>query len=268
MADDGGESGGEATSAGDGAAESSGEGGAAKVQEYTAPEGVPVKFFDVTTGDIDHGAWGKSTKSLEGKLRTSKADMKKVVTEEFNTARLANRPESADDYALQVPESVKMPEGFEFTFNEKDPSIKAWREMVHELGGNQDMFDQGVSMYINSQLNSMPDYETEVAALGEQGLERAEAVNLWAQANLTEDTYAALESFAVTAKGIEALEEIMEKSGEPAFSPSDFDNTGVSKATLEDLQTKQADPRYWDVNKRDPKFVREVDAGFEKLYSS
>ena len=90
---------------------------------------------------------------------------------------------------------------------------------------------------------------------------------MWAKANLTEDTYSALESFAVSAKGIEALEEIMIKSGEPAFSPTDA--TGqIDSDTLLELQAKQADPRYWDVNKRDPRFVREVDQGFERLYGS
>ena len=90
---------------------------------------------------------------------------------------------------------------------------------------------------------------------------------MWAKANLTEDTYAALEHFAVTAEGIEALEEIMSKSGEPVFSPPG-DGGRVDEDTLFELQAKQADPRYWDVNKRDPRFVREVDQGFERLFGS
>ena len=241
-------------------------GGVAKMQEHIAPDGVPSKFFDITTGDIDHASWGKSTKELEGKLRTKSEEMRQSIEDEYMQEIIAGRPETPDDYELKVPDSVQMPEGMEFTFNENDNSLKEWRNMVHEMGGDQEMFEKGLSMYINSQIGAIPDFDTELAALGESGPERANAVNMWAKANLSEDTYSALEQFAVTAKGLEALEEIMTKTGEPAFSPANFDNTGASGDTLADLQAKQADPRYWDVNKRDARFVREVDAGFEKLF--
>ena len=248
------------------AAESTG-GPGSKVETHVAPAGVPAKFFDVTNGNIDHENWGKSTKELEGKLRTSKADMKAALTDEINIERLSKRPETVDGYKLEVPKGVELPEGQEWTFNEKDPMLGFWREFVHENGGDQEMFDKGLSAYINSALSQVPDYQAEVDSLGENGLDRCNAVNMWAKANLTEDTYSALESFAVSAKGIEALEEIMIKSGEPAFSPSDA--TGqIDSDTLLELQAKQADPRYWDVNKRDPRFVREVDQGFERLYGS
>jgi hypothetical protein len=265
---DSGDGGAAAAEAGDGAP--AGDSGAAgnKVTEHTAPDGVPSKFFDVTNGNIDHASWGKSTKELEGKLRTSKADMKKSISEELAVERVANRPENASDYVLQVPKDFDVPEGHEWTFNEKDPMIEWWRGHVHEAGGDQDMFDKGINAYMSSVYSNIPDFDSEMGALGENGSTRIDAVNKWATANLTEDTRTTLEEFATTAKAIEALEELMVKSGEPAFSPSDMDGGGVDQDSMLELQKMQADPRYWDINKRDPVFVRKVDAGFERLFGS
>ena len=40
----------------------------------------------------------------------------------------------------------------------------------------------------------------------------------------------------------------------------------VSDLSEENLRTMMADERYWNVAKRDPAFVAQVDDGFKKLY--
>jgi len=263
--DDGGGSGGDSPSGEGGSANASGNsnGGGEAPQ---IPAGVPEKFWDAKSGQVNYESWGKSTSELQGKLRSIKSDTEKATREAVEAERFANRPETADAYELKVPDSIEMPEGLEFQFNENDPMLAFWRDTVFNNGGDQEMFEQGIEAYINAQFGMMPDYDAEMKDLGEQGQYRAERVNLWAKANLSEDTYGALEEFATTAKGITALEEMMEKAGEPAFSPT-TNTSGQPVKSVEDLRKMQSDPRYYDPNKRDPAFVKEIEEGYKKLVS-
>ena len=62
-----------------------------------------------------------------------------------------------------------------------------------------------------------------------------------------------------TAKGIEALEFIMSKVGSAQMSADAGLPTGMTEDKLRSMMT---DERYWNPAKRDPAYVKEVQAGF------
>ncbi len=228
------------------------------------PDHVPDKFW--ADDGVNFQAWGESTKELEGKLRTRKDDLTKQVREEFEAERLANRPESADLYEARIPDSVQLPEGVEWEFSDDDPMLGWWRTFAHDNGMDQEGFDKGIEMYVQGQLANMPNPDSEIKALGEYGADRALRVANWANQNLSEDAYKALDGTINTAIGVAAMEEIMEKMGELKFSP-ELHTSESAGITLDDLQTMQKDPRYWNMNKRDPAFVQKVNDGFKRLVS-
>jgi hypothetical protein len=79
----------------------------------------------------------------------------------------------------------------------------------------------------------------------------------WGGANLPTEAF---ESLASSYEGVKTLHRLMQGS-----EPQIVQSGGVGRSTnATDLRRMIRDPRYW--RDRDPDFVREVTAGFEKVY--
>ena len=232
------------------------------------PDFLPEKFWNAETKQADLEGLSTSYNELGEKVRVKSEDLRKGLREEFDAEKLVGRPETADAYDVRVPDSIAadMSEDMNFEFSDTDPMLAFWKEFAFEQGYDQEKFDSGVAAYIQSKFSEMPNMEKELEKLGDNGRDRSQHINLWAQKSLSPESYSALESFATTADGVMALEEIMRISGEPAFSPGGAPGVG-SSVTLNELRSMQADPRYWDPAKIDPEFVKKVDAGYVKLVS-
>ena len=91
-----------------------------------------------------------------------------------------------------------------------------------------------------------------------------QAVELWSNKFFTAEQHAEIAELCATAEGVKAMETVMEalKQSAPIGEASP---TGQLKE--ENLRQMMQDPRYWNVAKRDPSFVRQVDEGFQKLYN-
>jgi len=239
-----------------------------EVNTYDKPDYLDEKFFDSKTGEADLESLSKSYAELGTKIRQKGDDTKKEILAEQNAEKIANRPETADAYELAVSDDLQAMMGDEmsFEFSETDPLIGFWKDFSHEAGFSQAQFQEGVDAFVRSKFSELPSFEDEISKLGENGRDRAQHINQWANKNLSPESYKALSEFAVTADGVMALEEIMRNSGEPAFSPGGPAGTGNS-ITLNELRQMQADERYWHPQKLDPEFVKRVDAGYEKLVS-
>lgn len=229
-----------------------------------APMGVPGKFWDGESGSVNHEAWGKSYGELEGKLRTQKNELSKSMKAEWESERLSNRPESMDDYELNIPEHIQLPDDMEWSVAEDDPMMGWWRNLVFEQGGNQEMFDQGISMFLESQMANLPDIEAEMQELGDYGPQRAERVQMWAEKNLSEDSMAGLTDMMTSAKNLQVVEELMDKMGEAPFSPQDSAYAGMDLPDPIMIREKMNDPRYWDPLKRDAAYVREIEEMWQR----
>ena len=249
----------------DGGEGSDGGGEATDSGSVEAPAGVPGKFWDSISGTVNNEAWGKSYGELEGKLRTQKNDLTKSLREQWDSERFANRPESIDDYQVNLPEGLELPEGIEWDVAEDDTMVSWWKDFVFEQGGDQAMFDKGLAMYLGAQMSKLPDVERDMEALGEYGQQRAERVQLWAQNTLSEDGMSNLTDMMTTAKGLEVMEELMEKMGEAPFSPQDSAYAGTDMPSESVLREKMNDERYWNPLKRDPAYVREIEEAFARI---
>jgi len=238
-------------------------------EEGGKPDFVNEKFWNPDTKAVDIEGLSRSYDELGTKIREKTEDTRQTIIGELENDRLAKRPQTADDYEVKIPDDLRatMGDDMEFNFVDGDPMMTFWKEFSFEQGYDQATFESGISAYITSSFASMPVFEDEIKALGDHGRDRAMHVAQWASKNLSEQSYTTLESFATTADGIKALEEIMQNQGEPTFSPGGSAGLG-SSVTLNELRQMQADPRYWDPTKREPEFIRKVDKGYEDLVAA
>ena len=243
--------------------------------ETARPEWMPEKFWDNGKGEANIEALATSYSHQEQELsrivrggKTAeewrnevRADVEKEVTQ----GQIKDRPEKVEDYKFNIPDDA-LPEGTEWQMNEDDPLLSWWRQTAYDNGFGQDKFDAGIAEYVKMQAANMPNYDAEVAALGSNGSERIEAVNLWAKANLTEDSYKALEGVVTTANGIKMVEEIQSLTKNARVnngSEAPVPNAPKSKSEIKAMQN---DPRYWDPLQRDETYVAEVEAAWKRAY--
>ena len=214
----------------------------------TRPEWLPEKFK--TPEDLV-----SSYSSLETKLGTSQEDLKSTILQELETEALQNRPATAGDY--QVPEALD-----ENLIND-NPLFQWWANHSFENGYTQDEFEAGIGQYAQFYESMQPNLDDEKTKLGENADARIEAVDLWANKFFPEELSEAVLTLGQSANGIEALEFLMDKLGGANMSGNSQPAQQLSEA---DLRSMMKDERYWNVSKRDPAFVKQVDDGFSRVF--
>lgn len=222
------------------------------------PDGLPESFWDAENGQIKTDELVGSYKELN--------EFKSQYDE-----RLSKRPESADKYELRVPESVEIPEGVEWQFDENSPLLEKARELVFNAGGDQSVFDGLVGQYITESIEKSTGqatqaeetYQAEMAALGENGKARIDAVNSYLTSALPKEKAEALQAGITSKAALEALEDLISK-GKDAGLQSPGQGSQPTGMTQEQLDAMQNDPKYW--RDKDPEIVRKVQEGYQKLY--
>lgn len=212
------------------------------------PEWLPEKFN--TPEDM-----AASYSSLESKLGQSRDDMRAEVEQELEVEALEGRPETAGDYVL--PDIIDEEQAVD------NEMLGWWANHAHENGYSQEEFTAGIMKYAEHMESQEPDLEAEREALGENADARIEAVQLWSENKLPEEFQDQAELLATSAQGIKFMEYLMAE-GKQTSPNGSF--TPAAAVTLEDLQSMQKDPRYWNPSQRDMGFVKKVDEGFSKLY--
>lgn len=217
------------------------------------PEFVPEKFWK--DGKVDLETAFTSYKELETRFTTKTEDLLK----QLDTERRKGLPEAPEKYEVNLGQDAPLPK----EALEAHPSLDWWRKTAFEAGLPPEKFNEGVGQLV-SILTAGPDLDAEKAALGENADARIAAVGQWAQSRLSSDAAAfeAVRMIGSTADGIRALEKLMGGSEAPDTS----DAPREPDMTPEKVRAMQGDPRYWDRSKRDPAFVKMVDAAFSKLY--
>ena len=223
------------------------------------PEGKPDwaqdKFWDQDMKTVRAEVLSKSFNELEGKLRSKTDDLK----EEIKTEMLAAAP---DEYTVNVSEDLKIPDDVEFDLTKDDPMVGWFFEMAKESGFTQETADKWLNGYIAKEMAALPDRAEEIAKLGDHGQDRMMRVNHWMESKLSADQFKSMSASLSSAEQVEALETLMKSSG-----PADFEgDTGGPAITLEELQTMQNDPRYWQ--SQDKAFIKKVSDGFARLYKN
>ena len=212
------------------------------------PEWLPEKFK--TPEDLVN-----SYSNLESKLGTSQEEIKANLLQELETEALSSRPATVGDY--QIPETVD-----ESLVNDNE-LFQWWANHAFENGYSQEEFESGIAKYAQFADSFQPNLEEEKQQLGDNADARIEAVDLWANKFFPEELGDAILLLGQSAKGIQALEFIMDKVGDSSMASN---SQPAQSVTVEDLQSMMRDERYWNPAKRDKAFIKQVDDGFSKLY--
>jgi len=197
----------------------------------------------------------KAYKELESKLGTKEEDLRAQFKEEFESTQNAERPASAGEYSL--PDFVDDEAAVD------NELLKWWAEQSFDNGFGQDKFEKGIEMYLQALDGSAPDLDAEAAKLGENSDQRIEAASMFATKFFPSETMPAIERLFESHEGIIAMEAIQEAMKDGSFTGDATPAAGLSEDSLKEMMQ---DPRYW--SKNDPAFVRQVEAGFKKLYGS
>jgi hypothetical protein len=224
------------------------------------PEFIQDKFWDVERNEVNLENLASSYNSLEKKLGSRTEDLSKQIREDLEMEKLKSAPE---EYKVNLPE---LPENVDVSVSDDMEIVQWWKDTAKKNGLSQDQFDQGVEMFVNNAIATLPDMNAEMQKLGDNAKERVEAAELWSKKNLSPESYQTFSSVASTAEGVKVIEEIMKMTKD---SPMPSTPTQVSVApNLQDLKSMINDPRYYDSNRRDPAYVKRVEELFEKAYQN
>ena len=234
-----------------------------ETQEQTVsdkPEYVQDKFWDADRKEVNLENLASSYNALEKKLGSRTEDLSKQVRQDLEQERLGKVPE---EYNLNVPE---LPENVDVSVSEDMEIVQWWKDTAKQNGLSQDQFDEGVKVFIDNAMATLPDVNAEMEKLGDNSKERVEAAELWSKKNLSPEAYNTFSSVASTAEGVKAIEEIMKMTKD---SPMPTTPTQVSVTPdLVDLKSMMNDPRYYDSNKRDDAYIKRVTELYEKAYET
>ena len=224
------------------------------------PEFIQDKFWDTERNEVNLENLASSYNSLEKKLGSRTEDLLKQVREDLEMEKLKSAPE---EYKVNLPE---LPENVDVSVSDDMEIVQWWKDTAKKNGLSQEQFDQGVEMFVNNAIATLPDMNAEMQKLGDNAKERVEAAELWSKKNLSPESYQTFSSVASTAEGVKVIEEIMKMTKD---SPMPLTPTQVSVApNLQDLKSMINDPRYYDSNRRDPAYVKRVEELFEKAYQN
>ena len=228
--------------------------------EVIKPDYIQDKFWNAETKEVNIENLASSYNSLESKLGSRTEDLSKQIRTDLENERLSKVPES---YKLNVPE---MDQNTKVTISEDMPIVQWWGKTAKEAGLSQEQYDAGVDAFVKNATANLPNPDLERQKLGDSGKERIEAANMWSKKHLSPDAYNSISSFASTADGVKALEEVMKltKDSSMPTAPTQVDVA----ASMDDLKSMLNDPRYYDSARRDPAYVRRVTELYEKAYNS
>jgi len=228
--------------------------------EVIKPDYIQDKFWNAETKEVNIENLASSYNSLESKLGSRTEDLSKQIRTDLENERLSKVPES---YKLNVPE---MDQNTKVTISEDMPIVQWWGKTAKEAGLSQEQYDAGVNAFVQNATANLPNPDLERQKLGDSGKERIEAANMWSKKHLSPDAYNSISSFASTADGVKALEEVMKltKDSSMPTAPTQVDVA----ASMDDLKSMLNDPRYYDSARRDPAYVRRVTELYEKAYNS
>lgn len=229
------------------------EGGNPMLEPEAAPDplaALPEKFKSVED-------MVESYSNLESKIGAKEETFRDQFMKEMEEQAYANRPADVGDYVL--------PDSIDDEMATDNPLLQWWAKTAFENGYSQDEFAEGIDMYAQAINADVPDFDAELAKLGDNANARTEAASLFANQFFPDEMLGAVERMCETAEGIMVLEHVMEAMREGGPSNGAVE---VSRETEADLRQKMLDPRYHDPARRDPTFVKEVDDGFRRIFSN
>lgn len=215
------------------------------------PDWLPEKF----NSEED---FAKSYQHLEKRLHSRSDQFKKEIMSELQDEVAGDVPATPEDYVLSLVDENDEP----FEVDPDDNLLQWFKGKSHELGLNQEQFNEIVSEFTQHNALTGPDWNVESQALGEHAEQRAERVDAWASSHLSKEAYEVFADIPASAGMVQFFEEVMELNGQPQFNMTS-EATFQEDITQDDLKAAQADPKYW--RDRDPVHIAKVQAMARKI---
>ncbi len=161
------------------------------------PENVPEKFWNDETKSVNNDQVLESYNQLSSKF-----------------GAFTGAPEA---YEFSLSEQLTE-NGVEF--DSENPLVSQFTELAKEANMSQDMANQLINMFVESQYaDGVAGQEAETARvaeemtkLGDNAQQRVSNIENWAKANLTPEQAEGLQDAATTAAGVQAIEALIAKS--------------------------------------------------------
>ncbi len=192
-------------------------------------------------------------KSLESKIGEKEDAIRERLKEEMSAPK-EGVPATSGEYEL--PDFIDEAEAVE------SDALKSWADHCLENGYNQEEFQKGIELYMQS-MPEEPNLKEEAKHLGDNAQDRINAASLFANKFFPEDAMSAVERMCEGADGIIALEAIMAAMKEPSMNVETGTADSISEESLNEMMR---DERYWNPRVRDDNYVKQVQSGFKKLY--
>lgn len=252
------------------------------------PDYVPEKFWDAEKGEVrikDALTSYAEIQRLVSKRATEldTEDLKKLADQRVTALRpelekqalaavRGKAPQEAKAYKLELPaeEAAKLPEDMrDLSKLEGDPLVEWWRGKAFEMGLGQEQFAAGVSGFFEVIANAQAEAtKAQMDALGDNAGERLNAIKLHLEKHLPADEAMAIMSGATTAASIQAIEKLIGLGKAQIGGGGGGGNppAGGTKKTEAELKQMMNDERYWHPKKRDPQYIRQVQAEFARAF--
>jgi hypothetical protein len=163
-------------------------------------------------------------------------------------SRRLTLPQKAEDYAFELPEGFKAPQGVEVKLDPSDPIVAEARKFALESGMSKDQFRKLVGIYAASKIAEEQAFKTaiegELAKLGAAATPRVTAVQNFIRSQVGPDLGKAVSRMLVSAQIVEGFEKMMANhrgQGGGSFAPSRQPNepSGVSDADYDKMTYSQ-----------------------------
>jgi hypothetical protein len=163
-------------------------------------------------------------------IEVSEQELRDLVSfKASEDSRKLTAPQKAEDFKLDLPADLKMPEGVTFQINPNDAAIEPARAFALRNNLSQQQFSEMLGLYAATQASDMVKFNAakaaEVAKLGDAANARVDAVRGWLRATVPEhfnDLARVLElaPTAATVKGLETLMQRYVSQGSGSFKGS------------------------------------------------
>ena len=224
------------------------------------PEEVPEKFWNAETGEKRIEDLVKSYNHVEKLSTGKKEELREEVLKDLQNEAIQDLPESAEAYTLP-----KLVEGITEEMVEQNPLTGWWRNKCHDMGLDQEQFEDGINQYVDLMLGNQPNLEDEVKKLGENANARLDAVSGFTNSNFTpEENEIISTTLGTNAVGIGILEKIINLT-KSRVSNADAVAQPQRELTVADVKAMMNDKRYYDSRYREPDFVKKVDEAWSRL---
>ena len=155
---------------------------------------------------------------------------------------------SPEEYSLDLPEDINLPDGVGIDINKDDPLMEAALTFAKDSNMSQDNFTQMLSMYAEAQGRDYIDPTAHVNAqkeiLGDDADTRITALTNWAKANLDEGTFELFSRVSTSADSIlltEHLVNMVRPSSVPDVNTLTQQTRGSLTQELTDLRGEKDD---------------------------